>query len=308
MQSLPLENQSFITLEKEFKVWLNALGYAFSTVKSAPLNIRELLFFLEQHKIKNIKEVSREDIKSFFAYLSGRVNQNTGGSLSTCYLAKYLQALKNFDRFLKATCEWGFDLPKGHIKVEHVIKTVLTQTEIKKLYQMCASDYLGLRDKAMLSLFYGCGLRRSEGIGLDLEDILWEKHLIHVRKGKNYKERYVPFNEQVGEDLKQYLEESRSIIVSESPYRLKEYSHALLISIRGARISDCSLTVRIRKLKALTSDGILRDKKVSLHTLRHSVATHLLQNGMKLKQVALFLGHASLESTQIYTHLETDKR
>ena len=70
MQSLPLENESFITLEKEFKVWLSALGYAFSTVKSAPLNIRELLFFLEQHKIKNIKEVSREDIKSPFLPIS----------------------------------------------------------------------------------------------------------------------------------------------------------------------------------------------------------------------------------------------
>ena len=306
MQSLPLENESFITLEKEFKVWLNALGYAPSTAKSAPLHIRELLFFLEQHGIKNIKEVSKEDIKSFFAYLSGRVNQNTGGSLSTCYLAKYRQSIRNFDRFLKATCEWGFDLPKGQIKVEQQIKDVLSQSEIKKMYAACEDDYLGQRDKAMLSLFYGCGLRRSEGLGLDLEDIHWEKHLIHVRKGKNYKERYVPFNEQIKEDLKIYLAESRALITSESPYRLKEYSHALLLSIRGVRISDCSLTVRIRKLKSLAGDKNLMNKKVSLHTLRHSVATHLLENGMKLKQVALFLGHASLESTQIYTHL-TDK-
>ena len=197
MQNLPIENESFITLEKEFKTWLKALGYAEITVKYSPVNIRELFFFLEASKIKDIKETGKEDIKGFFSYLSERVNQNTGGSLSTCYIAKYYSSVKNLDRFLKATQEWGFDLPKGHIKAETEIKTVLSQSEIKKMYAACENDYLGQRDKAMLSVFYGCGLRRSEGIGLDLEDILWDKNLIRVKNGKNYKERYVPINEHI---------------------------------------------------------------------------------------------------------------
>ena len=307
MQNLPIENESFITLEKEFKTWLKALGYAAVTVKYSPVNIRELFFFLEASKIKDIKEVSKEDIKSFFAYLSKRVNQTTGGNLSGCYIAKYRQSIRNFDRFLKATREWGFDLPKGQIKLETEIKAVLSQSEIKKMYAACERGHLGQRDKAMLSVFYGCGLRRSEGIGLDLEDIIWDKNLIHVKNGKNYKERYVPINEQIKNDLQQYLEESRNLIASESPYKTEKPTHAFFLSLRGKRISDSSLRTRIQRLKGLTGDGKLIAKQVHLHTLRHSVATHLLQNGMKLKQIALFLGHSSLESTQIYTHLEIEK-
>lgn len=284
MQNLPVENESFITLEKEFKTWLKALGYAEVTVKYSPVNIRELFYFLEQSAIENIKEVSKDDIKSFFAYLSKRVNQTTGGSLSTCYIAKYRQSIRNFDRFLKVTQEWGFDLPKGQIKVETEIKTILSQSEIKKLYAACETDHLGQRDKAMLSVFYGCGLRRSEGIGLDLEDIIWEKNLIHVKNGKNYKERYVPINEHIKDDLQQYLVESRNLIAIESPYKTEKTTQAFFLSLRSQRINDRSLTVRIRRLKEMTGDGKLISKKVSLHTLRHSVATHLLQNGMKFNR------------------------
>ena len=79
MQNLPIENESFITLEKEFKTWLKALGYAEVTVKYSPVNIRELFFFLEASKIKDIKEVSKEDIKSFFAYLSKKSKSNYRG-------------------------------------------------------------------------------------------------------------------------------------------------------------------------------------------------------------------------------------
>jgi integrase/recombinase XerD len=99
----------------------------------------------------------------------------------------------------------------------------------------------------MISIFYGCGLRRNEGYHLNIPDINFDRRILRVRKGKNYKERLVPFNK--------------------------------------------------------TDDIKLQEKNVRLHVLRHSIATHLLQNGMELEKIARFLGHSSLESTQIYTHL-----
>jgi integrase/recombinase XerD len=174
------------------------------------------------------------------------------------------------------------------------IKTFLTPIEIKRLYEATTEDKLGLRDKAMLALYYGCGLRKNEGLSLNVNDILFEKELVLVRKGKGYKARYVPLtglNKTVIED---YLNYSR-------PYLLNgKKEEALLLNVNGKRLK--TPFERICKLKR--EAGI--KKPVGLHTLRHSIATHLLQSGMKLEQIQRFLGHSSLESTQIYTHVANE--
>ena len=144
----------------------------------------------------------------------------------------------------------------------------------------------------MLAVHYGCGLRRTEGINLDVNDLLQGKNLLFVRKGKNYKERYVPMTEAVKEDIRNYIEYSRPLLI-------KYPTHALFLNMKGVRISSNTMAVRLQQLKEKA--GI--DKEAGLHTLRHSIATHLLQSGMKLAQIKQFLGHSSLESTQIYTHI-----
>ncbi|MBN2661132.1 MAG: tyrosine-type recombinase/integrase [Tannerellaceae bacterium] len=172
------------------------------------------------------------------------------------------------------------------------IKTIFTRAEIKALYNACDGDVLGIRDKAMLAVYYGCGLRRNEGVNLDTGDILPGKNLLFVRKGKNYKERYVPLTEAVKEDILNYLDFARQILI-------KKQTNALFLNSSGDRITASMLAERLKKLKCKA--GI--DKVAGLHTLRHSIATHLLQSGMKLAQIKRFLGHSSLESTQIYTHI-----
>ena len=175
------------------------------------------------------------------------------------------------------------------------IKTIFTRSEIKALYNACEGDVLGIRDRAMLAVYYGCGLRRNEGVNLDTGDILPGKNLLFVRKGKNYKERYVPITEAVKEDILNYLDYAR-------PMFLNKPANALFLNAAGERITASMLAERLQKLKGKA--GI--DKVAGLHTLRHSIATHLLQSGMKLAQIKRFLGHSSLESTQIYTHLLND--
>jgi integrase/recombinase XerD len=118
-----------------------------------------------------------------------------------------------------------------------------------------------------------------------------------VRKGKNYKERYVPVNEMTLQHIKDYLEHSRPFL------QVKDKIPALFISDKGYRAEGQSLLNRIRKLIKVARI----DKEIGLHTLRHSIATHLLQSGMKLKHIAKFLGHSSLEATQIYTHIIHEK-
>jgi site-specific recombinase XerD len=149
----------------------------------------------------------------------------------------------------------------------------------------------------MLAVYYGCGLRLNEGACLELRDITGDRKLLHVRKGKRYKERYVPIAAKNYEELRFYMDYAR-------PQLLQEYkTEALFIDAnKGYPLNKQSLYVRI---KQLVKKARIK-KKVGMHTLRHSIATHLLQSGMKLEKIQEFLGHDDLDSTQIYTHLAND--
>jgi integrase/recombinase XerD len=154
------------------------------------------------------------------------------------------------------------------------------------------------RDRAMLAIFYGCGLRRNEGVSLDVGDIDFNKSVLHVRKGKNYKERLVPISKTNLKYLTEYVYDHRRELT------LGGKQEALFISYKlGRRMHGQSLNLRLKRLQYYSEDVELNEKEIGLHTLRHSIATHLLQAGMKLESISRFLGHSSLDSTQIYVHL-----
>jgi integrase/recombinase XerD len=200
--------------------------------------------------------------------------------------------MRNLARYLRETERESFEVDIQLQGGSKNIKTIFTKAEIKALYSACDGDVLGIRDRVMLAVYYGCGLRRNEGVNLDTGDILPGKNLLFVRKGKNYKERYVPLTEAVKEDILNYLDYARPVLI-------KKQTSSLFLNSRGERITASMLAERLKKLKCRARI----DKAAGLHTLRHSIATHLLQSGMKLAQIKRFLGHSSLESTQIYTHI-----
>ena len=143
-----------------------------------------------------------------------------------------------------------------------------------------------------MAIYYGCGLRNSEGERIKLNHIHYEKSLLQVLPGKSYKGRYVPLSAGVAKDLKEYQKYSR-------PYLAIENQEYLIIGKFGKFMKGSSMGNRIKQL--VEKAGI--QKQISLHGLRHSIATHLLQGGMPLEQISRFLGHNSLDSTQIYTRL-----
>jgi len=154
-----------------------------------------------------------------------------------------------------------------------------------------------MRDKAMLSIFYGCGLRRNEGYHLDITDINLDSAVIHVRKGKGYKERLVPVSKGGVQYITQYLYDARPMLIRDNKV------DAFFLSHNGKRLGGQMLMLCLQNLARKTDNAELQQKEIGLHTLRHSIATHLLANGMSLEKIKDFLGHSSLESTQIYTHL-----
>ena len=215
---------------------------------------------------------------------------------------KHQQALRKFKEYLQNHNYKDFNL---HLKSEQNPTeeklNILTQSEIKELFQATSYSHsekrFRLRDKAILTVLYSCGLRRTEAVSLDISDIFFDKERIFVRKGKNYRERYVPINRKNAEILEDYIYEARP------EFYQSNLSEALFVNKNGTRMLGMSFANRLQKIVQATNNKNIVEKQITLHILRHSIATHLLQKGVPLESIKTFLGHSSLESTQIYTHL-----
>lgn len=296
MQKLTIQTPEFIRLENAFGKWLQTLNFERSTVYYNPVRIREFFNWLEKQGIKAITEITKPVVLKYFDYLKERKNQTRNGKLSKNTLRTHQQSLRRFTRYLRETGQDSFEVNIQLQGSTRNIKTIFSKEEIKSLQMACDSDFLGMRDRAMLAVYYGCGLRRNEGLNLDVNDILFNKNLVYVRKGKNYKERYVPMTEGVKEELQNYVDFARPIL-------MKPPEQALFLAVKGTRLGSNAIAERLQGLKEKA--GI--NKEAGLHALRHSIATHLLQSGMELDKIKRFLGHQSIESTQIYTHIKNEQ-
>ena len=306
MKQLKLHNESYQEILKSFKNWLDILGFADSTLESLPNHLQEFFHYLENENINTVNHISIQIIKDYYNHLKTRDNQARDGGLSKAYLNKHLQALFKFNDYLKAHNHKGINI---HLKREEQNQRdslqILTQDEIKQLFK--ATNYsnnqqrICKRDNVILVLLYSCGLRRNEAINLEIKDILFDKERIYVRKGKNYKERYVPINQYNLKIIEEYIYDYRP--------RFKDYKNTeyLLINYRGTPLQGQSLCNRLTKIVEATQDKTIIEKQITPHILRHSIATHLLEKGADIETISQFLGHSSLESTQIYTHLLEDK-
>ena len=263
-----------------FKLWLTRLGYAESTIKGYVRLLDNFFKYLKGRK------ANQQEIENFIKDLHQT-------KASRQYIQGHLNVINRYSKFLELTKKQK--LVVGKITVERAIKTervIFSQLEITKLFSSTEENKpLGLMDKAMLSLYYGCGLRSKEGINLEPKELDFNKGLLYVKPSKNYQSRYVPMSKKVMKDLKEYLEFAREIINKESTY--------LLVGKQSPQVTGSNLNGRLKKL--MNKANI--NKKASLHSLRHSIATHLLQQGMELEYIGNFLGHKRLDSTQIYTHI-----
>ena len=172
-------------------------------------------------------------------------------------------------------------------------RSILTTSEIKSLYKASQTA----QERSILSLAYGCGLRAGELQRCNIEDVKLENRILIIPKGKGNKRRLVPMSLGVVKDFEEYLEKERPRLARGKDFNPKDT--AFLLHSRGGRMRNYTANKVLREILQVTEIKI----NTTLHTLRHSIATHLLQSGMPLQQVRQFLGHSELETTQIYTHI-----
>lgn len=279
--------------EELIKRFLNYLavekGLAKNTLESYERDLRKYFHFM---KAKNVDDISRTDVVSFQARLSAE-------GIATPSVARSLSAIRGFHKYLMIDGLAHMD-PTVNIETPRGWKRLpktLSSTDVDSLLnQPDLSAPIGLRDKAMLELLYATGLRASELVGLRIPDINLERGFLIVM-GKGSKERAVPMGEIAITAIKQYLAGARQTLLNGKD------SGLLFISSKRRGITRQMFWERIKFYTVKAGIG----KSVSPHTLRHSFATHLLDNGADLRAVQAMLGHSDISTTQIYTHVSRER-
>ncbi|MDI6400696.1 site-specific tyrosine recombinase XerD [Balneolaceae bacterium ANBcel3] len=273
----------FLKLEK---------GLSGNSISSYEADLRRYLDFIATNKgLKDLAGITLGHIEEYLHILHTL-------HMAPSTIARNISAIRGFHQF--AVMEsWApanpaelLDLPKK----SHTLPDVLDQEEVVKMLETAdTGDPLGIRDKAILELMYAAGLRASETISLEMNQIIFELQLVKVI-GKGSKERLIPIGTKALESLKLYLKDSRPFLKKQQ----SDSKNKLFLSYRGKPLTRMSLW---NIVTAAARDAGIK-KAIHPHTLRHSFATHLLEGGADLRAVQEMLGHSSILTTEIYTHID----
>ena len=273
--------QSYLKIER---------GLSKNTIENYSFDIERLCLFLDQNKIvvSPIK-IGEETLQQFIYSVSKEVNPRSQ--------ARIISGLKSFFNYLMFE-DFRNDNPLELIdtpKTGRKLPDTLSVAEIDRLIEAIdLTSNEGERNRAMLETLYGCGLRVSELITLKISDLFFEEGFIKIT-GKGNKQRFVPISEITQKYIQIYRDNIRSHVVIQ-----KGFEDTLFLNRRGRQLTRAMIFTIIKNLAV----KIDLNKTISPHTLRHSFATHLLENGADLRSIQLMLGHESITTTEIYVHLD----
>lgn len=283
MHALVDEYLNYLTVEK---------GASANTLEAYSRDLLRFVDFMGGIGRRSPEEVAPEDLLSYIVFLRFQ-------GLSSVSVNRNLAAVRGFFRYL---------LREGKVKASPLstvksakawfrLPDVISKEEMFHLLSMPAGDsVVDIRDRAIMELMYATGLRVSETVALELKNINWQVGYLHIT-GKGGKERIVPVARSALEAVRIYLEKARPVLLS------GRVSDALFINKSGGAFSRQGLWKVIRKYALKAGLG----NRVHPHTFRHSFATHLLEGGADLRSIQIMLGHADISTTQIYTHVTSER-
>ena len=281
-------------MERQLKFFFNFLEndkkLSENTLQSYKRDLKQFRKYLEENEI-HYNRVKEEDIKNYIAEL--QENGKKASSISRC-----IASIRSFYQFVLKNKKVKVD-PTANIqspKIEKRVPSVLTAKEVELLLEQPKDiDLKGIRDKAMLEFAYATGMRVTEIISLNVEDVNLEEGYVVCKNGN--KQRNIPLGTMSLKALKEYIEEARDILVKTASEK------ALFVNINGTRLTRQGFWKIIKFYK----EQAHITKDITPHVLRHSFATHLLQNGADLKAIQVMLGHSDISSTQVYMQFQDEE-
>ena len=274
---------------------LRARRYSESSVDVASRTVPRFFAYLARKRVTDLRAVTLAHLQGFSAELA-KAKTREGRPLSVSTRQGYLAAIRGFFGFLERSgvvlqnAAQALELPRG----VRLPRNVISVDQANRLMNAPpAHTKLGQRDRAILELFYGTGLRRGEAVRLDVTDVDLAQGRLVIRNGKGRKDRFVPLTGQAAAALDLYLREVRPLLEGEHP------ETALFLCIKGKRLAVHMYRLCVSKYARKAGIKI----PVSAHSLRHACATHLVKGGADVRHVQEILGHKRLDTTEVYTRV-----
>ena len=250
--------------------------------------VEEFLLFMERNNVSEL-HFDRDQLTAYYSYLIQRPSRRKG-TLSDNTVNHHLFAIKLlFELILDSGKADSVPMLPKYLRGNYTQREVLSVDEIKHLYSLTENKL----EAALLSAAYGCGLRRSEIEALNLLDVDLRAAVLIVRSGKNSKRREVPLSNKVITDFRAYLTEERF-------ENLKHHQEAFFINGHGNRMRGNSHYSNLKSIIGRSTAPGFEDKKITLHSLRHSIATHLAEKGADIYFIKSFLGHTHIDTSHLY--------
>lgn len=293
-----VSHTGFAIYLEQYNETLRVRNYAESTIDRRDSQLRRFILWCDDIGLDNPTQVTKPLIERYQRHLY-RYRQGNGKPLAMTSQLHYLCSVQQWFKWLSqqnhivANPSADIILPKRNT----TLPVVLSIEQVKQLMQQPNTHTAnGIRDRAILELFYATGIRRSELINLTLSDINLNQHTLLVRQGKGNKDRLLPIGNTALHWLGRYLNESRDTLTTTTQ---NTYTATLFLNNQGKPYRDTKLGDRVKAY--LIQAGI--HCKGACHLLRHAMATHMLDNGAEIRYIQAMLGHSDLSSTQIYTHV-----
>jgi site-specific recombinase XerD len=267
-----------VRVEDAIERYLGAAGVSAATVRAYRNDLRDFAEWYGQRPLEQV------DVRALAEYTADLGRARRGTKLAPSTIARRLSAVRSLLRFTLGAGHVP-DIPLTPRRTRR-LPNAPKLGEVEELLAAAGTgdDVLSLRNRALLEVVYSAGLRSSEAVGLDLGDVDFEQEIVHIQNGKGAKDRVVPLGEEAGHWVARYLAEARPKLATGA-------ENALFLSARGRRLDTSTL----------------RRMLSNPHRLRHAFATHLLEGGADLRVIQELLGHSSLSTTQIYSHVDAKR-
>lgn len=294
-----IKTSKYKKLIEDFAIHINAT----KSIKSGDhytAQVREFLAYLESRDVLELKKVSDQLMKEYHGYLTHRPNKRTGQPLSVRTINDNMSSLRMFSIRLQESGELKQGLPvpnnmkedtPSNVNGLSITRDILTEEEIKQVYEACHTN----KERALIALAYGCGLRRNELQELHENSINYAKGLLTASITKNKKTRTISISDFFLEDLKKYSMERLEIL-----QKTNSITPNVFLNNNGKRTSGDRLNRMLKAIIKRTDNPSIMEKKITLHCLRHSIAVHLINAGESYEYIKAFLGHSFIDTSSIY--------
>lgn len=290
-----IKTKEYLRLRNFFKQYIQVVGYSTKCGDKYTYGVTEFLGWLEQKDVFDIEDVNKSALQEYYYFLSSRPKYRGKGNLSKSAIQDHFLSIKIlFDYLNGMGVKRTLPFPNFFANTSCQSRNIATTREVKQIIKHCNSSF----EHMVIVIAYSCGARRSEMVNLNESSYSAQTNTLFIENGKNNKSRYIPLSNKLSAQIRAYIDDKRKARCS---IKVQQNVVPFFEEVYGERITGDKLYRTFKKVLRRTNNKKLIEKELTLHSMRHSIATHFLENGAGIEFVKEFLGHTDVDTSHLYT-------